>query len=274
MSRETIRRRRPRLLVLGTLTAAGLTAVGFGLASSSGTAAQSQYAPRNESPPTISDTSPNEGQELTADPGRWTGPGPIVFAYQWVRCNSSGGSCVAIPRADDRTYTPVQADVGDTLRVRVTATNASGASADQSAATARVQEAVARPPSGTNAVNVQDLSLPVRLVVDDVKFTPTVVRSPQQPIQVRVHVRDTQGRSVSGALVFLRSTPLVTSSPAEQATGPDGWVTLTTTPQQDIRLIFKPGYNIQFFVRARKSGEDALAGVSTRRLVQVAIGAS
>jgi hypothetical protein len=28
-----------------------------------------------------------EGRELSADPGIWTGAGSITFAYQWQRCN-------------------------------------------------------------------------------------------------------------------------------------------------------------------------------------------
>jgi hypothetical protein len=31
----------------------------------------------------------------------------------------------------------------------------------------------------------------------------------------------------------------------------------------------RPGFNVQFFIRARKPGDNPLAGVSARRLVQV-----
>jgi hypothetical protein len=86
-------------------------------------------------------------------------------------------------------------------------------------------------------------------------------------------VRETSGRRpVSGALVFLRSTPIVTTTPAERATNSNGQITFTIRTESDFRKLFRPGYNLQFFVRARKSGEDPLAGVSSRRLVQVPIG--
>ena len=68
-------------------------------------------------------------------------------------------------------------------------------------------------------------------------------------------------------LVFGRSTPLVTSAAGEQRTGQDGWATLRMTPQRDFPL--RRSYSVQFFVRARKQGDTLLAGVSTRRLVQV-----
>ena len=56
-------------------------------------------APVNTSPPTISDTTPESGQELTANPGTWTGDAPIVFTYEWLRCNPAGTNCVEIPTA-------------------------------------------------------------------------------------------------------------------------------------------------------------------------------
>ncbi|WP_411277861.1 hypothetical protein [Gaiella sp.] len=43
-------------------------------------------------------------------------------------------------------------------------------------------------------------------------------------------------------------------------------MTLTTVPQADFPK--NPAYNVQMHVRARKSGDDSLAGASTRRLVQ------
>jgi hypothetical protein len=71
---------------------------------------------------------------------------------------------------------------------------------------------------------------------------------------------------VRGALVYIRSTPLHTSTPGETPTGDDGWVTFTVDP----RATFPLGrFNVQFFVRARKAGDPLLTGVSTRRLVQV-----
>jgi hypothetical protein len=87
-------------------------------------------------------------------------------------------------------------------------------------------------------------------------------------ITVRVHVSDTRGFAVRGALVFVRSTPLVTTTGGERETETDGWVTIRQT--QRLAFPHRGGFNVQFFVRARKAGDDPLAGVSTRRLAQVA----
>ena len=85
---------------------------------------------------------------------------------------------------------------------------------------------------------------------------------------MRVHITDSRGYVVRDAIVFLRSVPLLTSTPPEQRSGQDGWLTLQVLPHADFPL--KNGYNVQFFVRARKDGDNPLAGVSARRLVQVA----
>jgi hypothetical protein len=115
---------------------------------------------------------------------------------------------------------------------------------------------------------VSSVSLPARLIIDGVRFTPSLVVSRRQPVSVRVHVSDTRGFVVRDALVFVRATPLVTSTPAEQATDQAGYVTLTMFPRASFPL--KRGYHVQFFVRTRKEGDSLLAGVSSRRLVQVA----
>ena len=66
---------------------------------------------------------PVDGQTLTADPGDWTGTGPIDFTYQWQRCDAAGNNCEDIDGATDETYTLGADDVGSTVRVVVTGDN-------------------------------------------------------------------------------------------------------------------------------------------------------
>jgi fibronectin type 3 domain-containing protein len=105
--------------------------------------------PSNTSPPTISGNA-RDGQTLTADPGSWTGTQPISIAYQWRRCDAGGASCVNIGGATARTYLVGSADVGSTLRVAVTGSNAGGSSTSTSAQTAVVTSASSIGPCGTS----------------------------------------------------------------------------------------------------------------------------
>jgi hypothetical protein len=122
--------------------------------------------------------------------------------------------------------------------------------------------------NGKISIPVTSVVLPARLVIDGVHFTPGVVTSRRGPVSVRVHVSDSRGYWVRGALVFVRTTPLVTSTPPEQVTNQSGYATLTTFPRSTFPL--KRGYHVQFFLRTRKEGDSLLAGVSSRRLAQVA----
>jgi hypothetical protein len=222
-------------------------------------------APRNTAPPTISGM-PVENQTLTANTGSWSGSQPITFAYQWRRCDRSGGSCSSISGATAKTYVLKTVDIGTTLRVRVTARNSRGATAATSAPTAVVTKAEA--PSGT-VISINDVSLPNRLLVDRVQFQPQPLRS-RRAFTARFHVSDSRNHSVQGALVFVVALPFgITSTPPEAATGPDGWVTFRMRPT--VRVKFDRPGGIQMFVRARKSGERLIGGVSTRRLVQLSI---
>ncbi len=256
------------VILAAAATLATLAALGY---APLGLAAQAQYAPTNTAPPTIDDTTPERGQTLTASPGTWTGDQPITFRYQWERCNASGAACAAIAGATAQTYTVATADVGNTLRVTVTATNATGSRSASSAVTSVVgaggPEGQIRLPNGRISIPVTSVSLPARLVIDGVRFRPNPVRSRRSLITLRVHVSDTRGFVVRGALVFVRSTPLLTSVPGEQATTQNGFVTFTMRPRAEFPL--RTGYAVQFFIRARKPGDNVLAGVSTRRLVQL-----
>jgi hypothetical protein len=92
--------------------------------------------PENRAAPSISGRS-HVGDELTAERGEWTGTETVRFAYQWLRCATSG-ACIEIAGATSRTSTAVADDANAVLRVRVTATNDVGAKAVQSAPTAAV----------------------------------------------------------------------------------------------------------------------------------------
>jgi hypothetical protein len=226
-------------------------------------------APANTVQPAISGNA-RQGSQLVVGVGSWTSPTSVVYTIAWLRCGSSGGNadasdCPAIPGATSTAYVAQSADIGNRLRVRVTATNASGSTVATTAATSTVQASGGTLPS--TVVPITAVSLPARLVIDRVQFTPNPVRSRSSAIELRVHVADTRGNGVSGALVFARTTPILTTTPSEQATGADGWVTLAFVPRADFPL--GGGRNVQVFIRARKGGEPILAGVSTRRLVQV-----
>jgi hypothetical protein len=205
---------------------------------------------------------------LTASNGTWSN-NPTGYAYQWQRCNSAGASCTNIPGETRNTRIVANDDVGNRLRVLVTATNAAGSAQAASAPTDVIQTGLPagaiRLSNGKVSIPVSSVSLPDRLIVDSVRFTPNPVRT-RAPITVSFHVVDTRGYVVREAIVFVRSVPLVTSTPAETATRQDGWVTLQVTPRSSFPL---NGKAVQFFVRARKQGDNVLAGVSTRRLVQV-----
>ena len=105
------------------------------------TVAAAPSAPTNTAPPTITGTA-EQGQTLSASTGTWTNS-PTGFAYQWLRCNTSGASCQNISGATGSSYLLVAGDVGSTIRVQVTASNGAGGNAAQSAATGVVQ---AQPP--------------------------------------------------------------------------------------------------------------------------------
>jgi hypothetical protein len=59
----------------------------------------------------------------------------MTYTHQWRRCNTSGSSCSNVSGATGASYALTSADVGSTIRVRVTATNEAGSAWADSAAT-------------------------------------------------------------------------------------------------------------------------------------------
>lgn len=97
-----------------------------------GSASGTETAPENTSPPTISPSSPLEGETVTATEGKWNGS-PTSYSYAWYRCSGTG-SCVSIPGATSATHVVGTADDGFALRVLVTAGNGGGSGAALSSA--------------------------------------------------------------------------------------------------------------------------------------------
>lgn len=100
-------------------------------AASAATASVAEGAPVNTALPVISGTT-TEGQSLSVSNGSWESVSALSYSYQWER----GGTAIA--GATSSSYTLQAADVGSTLICVVTATNAVGGTAAESAATAAI----------------------------------------------------------------------------------------------------------------------------------------
>ena len=124
-----------------------MNAAGSSSSTSEATGSVAALAPSNTAAPAITGTG-QEGQTLTAGTGTWSGTPTISYAYQWEACNSSGESCANISGATSSTYALGHGNVGTTLRVTVTATNAGGSASSTSEATAVVTAPARVLPSG------------------------------------------------------------------------------------------------------------------------------
>ncbi|MDX6563930.1 MAG: hypothetical protein QOD65_3744 [Gaiellales bacterium] len=121
-------RRHVRPLAL-VLTAAIVAIAAFS------TSATGAGGPPNTALPTISGTA-KAGDTLTATKGTWTETTPTTYTYAWQRCSDTGTACAPIAGATSLTYVPTSADVGNTNRIVVTATDSGGFTDAQSAPTA------------------------------------------------------------------------------------------------------------------------------------------
>ncbi len=106
-------------------------------------------------------------------------------------------------------------------------------------------------------------------MIDKVSFSPNPLRS-RAAFTAKIHVSDTRGFAVRNVLVFVQGLPFGrASTPAEAKTGTDGTATLTLQPTRKLPL--QQGATLVMFVRARVADDKLIAGVSTRRLVNLRV---
>jgi hypothetical protein len=83
--------------------------------------------PVSSAPPTISGAAA-VGQTLTETHAAWSGSA-TTFTYRWDDCDADGRNCAPIANASNPSYTVAAGDVGHTIRIVETASNAGGAGA-------------------------------------------------------------------------------------------------------------------------------------------------
>jgi len=205
------------------------------------------------------------GKTVTGFVGVWSGA--KSYTQQWMRCNTGGTGCSAIPNATSTTYTLVAGDANQTVRFRVTAKNDSGSTDAQSVAV----HVTGGGGSSGNSVPVTSLTArPDHLLIKEVKFSPSPFSNPGGTFTIKVKVMlEGTNKVVSGALVYVTPAPGTWAKASEELqTGSDGWASLTI---QTTKSLPHSG-TLTMQVRARGPGnseEDILGGISTRRLVSL-----
>ena len=221
--------------------------------------------PTPKTPPKISGTA-QVGLTLTATRGTWTG-NPTSFHFQWLRCDTTGAACAAIPGATGKSYTPTATDVGHTLRVRVTARNSDGSATATSAATGIVPPSGC--PPGNGVIQIGQLTPPARLDIAQASIKRAVTRSTQS-IQLRLLITAC-GRAVQGASVFATAVPYNQFAVGQGTTGAAGTVVLTEARRSGFPASRQQRL-LAVFIRAWKQGEPVTGGVASSRVVAFRFG--
>ena len=66
------------------------------------------------------------GDRVQAGSGTWTSRTPVVYAYQWYRCDAAGAHCNSVHGATAPGYALSERDAGKTIGLTVTATDQAG----------------------------------------------------------------------------------------------------------------------------------------------------
>jgi hypothetical protein len=215
------------------------------------------------SEPKITGTT-TQGQTLSVSTGGWSGATPITYAYQWLRCDGNGNNCSNVSGATSSKYVLTSADVGHTLRTKVTAANSVGSANSTANAAGPVKAIAGSAGCVTSAANVSSSD---RLTIASVKFAPSVSLG-RQPVAATFRVIDANNCAVSGALVYVVGLPYNWMRRVlEVPTGANGQVTVAVWPTTNAPRRSA----LVMFVRARTPQGNLLAGSSTRRLIQLSL---
>ena len=112
---------------VGDMVQAEVTATndsGWAVADSGPSSVILSGSPANTALPTIAGVD-TQGQEIAGTEGTWS-PAATSYAYQWQRSPDGGNTWSDIPQATAFTYSLAAADIGDEVRIEVTASNESG----------------------------------------------------------------------------------------------------------------------------------------------------
>ncbi len=158
--------------------------------------------PDNTQAPAVLGT-PAIGRPVSADVGQWS-PQATSYTYQWQRCDGAGDACTPIAGATNEAYTPADADLGATLKVTVTATNASGTGAPvSSAASAAV---IAEGPTNTSVPSITGITtVGQTLTANPGTWTPAATRYSYQWFSCAPSIACAQITGASGSSFTLTS---------------------------------------------------------------------
>ena len=227
-----------------------------------GVVAPAGLVPANTAPPAISGV-PRDGQLLVATTGTWTNS-PTNYAFQWLRCDTAGNNCADFG-GDGQSQRLGSSEVGHTIRVTVEATNQYGTTKATSAPTAVVAGAApGRARSRCRRSRCRSASSSPACSSSRRGSRPVVRSSPASGSPTPAGTSSTARSSTRSAFRTAGSGTRPRSSPAATAGRRSSSFPTRLMPiHRRAALVM--------FVRARKPGDNVLAGVSARRLVQISI---
>jgi hypothetical protein len=237
--------------------------------------AHASAAPVNTKPPSLV-VVPAVGSSLSVTRGAWSPP-DSKLSYLWLFCKG-GSDCTAPnqpPYPDPNGFLLERSDIGYAFQAREFATDP--VSGTQAQADSEVSPVTIEPEGNlgitgcplvpdTGRLSITQIQPPARLQIDRHTSSPAVINRSTRRLTLRFHVVACNGLNVQGALVYATPTPYQQFIGPERATNADGWATITLTRERFFPATPRQ-QNLIVFTRARKSGEELLGGVSTRRLV-------